>query len=263
MPSALPPVPAVGLSPHPKLPLGSFQGPPGASGEPGPPGPPGRRVSRGRARGEMGRDSGGVRRDCEQSWPGPARSSWCLCPLIQGPVGPMGREGRQGEKGAKVSGGRYAPGLPKPTPLQKPPPAWGRTRHPPPAPVQGSEGCQPQLCLSSCPQGQPGTEGPPGKMGPVGPQGPPGRPGSEGLRGIPGPAVSWGLRGGHSHANAGLSPQSWGWGMSLRAALEGLQLGGGFWRGSALGPLSHTQVSSRVNKACWGLRDKRDHPAPW
>ncbi|NXF51549.1 COBA1 protein, partial [Oceanites oceanicus] len=37
-------------SPHPKFPLGSFQGPPGASGEPGPPGPPGRRVSRGRAR---------------------------------------------------------------------------------------------------------------------------------------------------------------------------------------------------------------------
>ncbi|NXC75434.1 CO5A1 protein, partial [Anhinga anhinga] len=37
-------------SPHPKLPLGSFQGPPGASGEPGPPGPPGRRVSRGRGR---------------------------------------------------------------------------------------------------------------------------------------------------------------------------------------------------------------------
>ncbi|NXV90243.1 COBA1 protein, partial [Calonectris borealis] len=37
-------------SPHPKFPLGSFQGPPGASGEPGPPGPPGRRVSRRRAR---------------------------------------------------------------------------------------------------------------------------------------------------------------------------------------------------------------------
>lgn len=92
-----------------------------------------------------------------------------------GARGPAGREGCQGERGlpknppSKILGAGAAPPTHTPCAGVPAPPA-----------------------LSSCPQGQAGTEGPPGKMGPVGAQGAPGRPGPEGLRGIPGPAVSGG-----------------------------------------------------------------------
>lgn len=125
--------------------------------------------------------------------------------------GTCGTDGARRPSGRKGCQGEWRPVHPRAPQTPSPPEAstrLGQDQSFPPGEMEPSpEGCH---CLSSCPQGQPGTEGPPGKTGPVGAQGPPGRPGSEGLRGIPGPAVSrglrgsWGLRGGRSCADVGL-----------------------------------------------------------
>uniref|UniRef100_A0A672UW09 Fibrillar collagen NC1 domain-containing protein n=1 Tax=Strigops habroptila TaxID=2489341 RepID=A0A672UW09_STRHB len=166
-----PPSPTCGI-PSSRTPLGSLQGPPGASGEPGPPGPPGRRVSRGR-----------------------------------GPVGPMGREGRQGDKGAKGHPGTEGPpGKTGPMGAQGAPgQAGSEGLHgiPGPAGEQGLLGAPGQagppgpmhpLLLglphaALCPQGHAGLIGligPPGEMGEKGDQGLPGIQGPPGPKGDPG-----------------------------------------------------------------------------
>lgn len=181
-----------------------------------------------------------------------------------GARGPSGREGCQGEQWLVHPRGPQTPSPPEASTSL----GQGQTPHPREVRL-GPEGCWPQLCLSFCPQGQPGTEGPPGKTGPVGAQGPPGQPGSEGLRGIPGPAVSWGLQGGFCRAHVGLPVSLKPWpaasgGRPLGhdgCSLRGSQLGGVFWRESASG-LSPTPSLFQGEQGLLGAPGQAGPPGP-
>uniref|UniRef100_A0A7M4EK50 Collagen type V alpha 1 chain n=1 Tax=Crocodylus porosus TaxID=8502 RepID=A0A7M4EK50_CROPO len=174
----------------PQGPIGQ-PGPAGADGEPGPRGQQGLFGQKG--------DEG------PRGFPGPP-----------GPVGLQGLPGPPGEKGETGDVGQMGPpGPPGPRGPSGSPGADGPQGPPGGIGNPGAVGEKvkhiEQLSLDclenklvtcrilhrfvSCPQGEAGLEGPPGKTGPVGPQGAPGKPGPDGLRGIPGPVGPPGLPG--------------------------------------------------------------------